>query len=319
MFQLVYLTFTAPRTDSSAFAAYQNQVGSFLANKDANPNSVFSDTISVTMAQKHHRARPLTVETFKEVDLQKAMAFYRSRFADASDFTFVFVGSFDVDSMKPLVERYLGGLPSTGRKETWKDIGVTPPKGVIEKTVRKGVEPKATTLMLFTGTIEPTRQERFALSMMGELLQIKLREQLREQLGGTYTVGVGASASRVPRPEYTVQVSYQSAPDRVGQLGKAVFEQIESLKTAGPSEADVAKIKEAQIRSRETNLKLNAYWLGQLASRAEADEPLSDILTYEQMVNALTPKMIQDAARKYLNTENYARFILLPENAPSKM
>ena len=319
MLQLVYLNFTAPRADSVAFAAFQNQMTAALANRNASPSAVFGDTINTTMAQQHFRARPPSAELFREIDLQKAIAFYRDRFADASDFTFVFVGNFNVDSMKPLVERYIGGLPSMARKETWKDVGVAPPKGVVEKTVRKGVEPKATTVMMFTGVIDPTRQERFALTMMAELLQIKLREQLREQLGGTYTVGVGASAAKMPRPQYTVQVSYESAPDRVGQLGKAVFDQIEALKATGPSEADVAKIKEAQIRGRETNMKQNAYWLGQLASRAEQGEPLSDILTYEQLVNALTPKMVQDAAKKYLNTQNYARFILLPENAPNKM
>jgi zinc protease len=220
--------------------------------------------------------------------------------------------------MKPLVERYLGGLPSTGRKETFKDVGITPPKGVVEKTVRKGVEPKAQTVMFFTGPFQTSREERFTLSMLGQLLEIKLREELREQLGGTYSVGVSASSSRQPRQQYTITVQYGSAPDRVDQLSKAVFAQIDSIKAKGPSASDVAKIKEAQLRDRETSVKQNAYWLGQIASRAELGDDLGEILTTEQLINSLTPKMIQDAAKKYLNTSNYARFIHVPETA-SKM
>ena len=121
MFQLIYLDFTAPRRDTAVFVALKNQVAPYLENRGSSPDEVFSDTVQVTMSQHHFRARPLTALTFGEVSLDKAFAFYNDRYADASDFTFVFVGNIDTLTLKPLVEKYLGGLPSTGRKETFRD------------------------------------------------------------------------------------------------------------------------------------------------------------------------------------------------------
>jgi zinc protease len=147
MFQLVYLDFTAPRFDPDAYQAFKAQADQYLANKSSDPDAVFADTVSVTMAQHAFRARPLTAQTFAEVDPQKALAFYKNRFADASDFTFIIVGNVDTVGLKPLVTKYLASLPSLNRKETFKDNGITPPKGVVERVVHKGIEPKANTVI----------------------------------------------------------------------------------------------------------------------------------------------------------------------------
>ncbi|MEO6877472.1 MAG: insulinase family protein, partial [Gemmatimonadaceae bacterium] len=176
MFQLIYLDFTAPRLDTSAFQAFKNQVGPFLANRGSDPDQVFADTVSWTMAQHNVRARPLSPATFAEVNPQKAFEFYKNRFADASDFTFVFVGNVDTVALKPLVEKYLGGLPSTHRKESFRDVGIEPPTGIVDKLVRKGVEQKANTLIDFTGACTYTPESRFAMRAMIELFQIKLNE-----------------------------------------------------------------------------------------------------------------------------------------------
>src|SRR6185503_8790476 len=179
MFQLIYLNFTAPRLDLPVWEAMKNQFGPYLANRGVDPDEVFNDTVQVTMAQHNRRARPLTPAVFAEVDPQKALTFYKDRFADASDFTFLFVGNVDTVSLKPLVEKYIASLPSTGRKETFRDNGGSPPKGIVEKIVRKGVEPKANTLILFTGQCTYEPQTRFALRALSELVQIKLNESLR--------------------------------------------------------------------------------------------------------------------------------------------
>jgi zinc protease len=156
MFQLAYLYFTAPRRDSSAFVAFTTNVKASLANRGLSPQAAFLDTLQVTLAQHHPRSRPITAERVDEIKLGPALAFYRDRFADASDFTFVFVGNFSPDSLKPLVERYLGSLPTTHRKETWRDRGIVPPKGVVTREVRRGIEPKSETRIVFTGPFEYT-------------------------------------------------------------------------------------------------------------------------------------------------------------------
>jgi zinc protease len=315
LFQLIYLEFTAPRLDTAAFEAFKNQVGPFLANRGSDPDQVFSDTVSWTMTQHAYRARPISAATFAEVNPEKAFAFYKNRFADASDFTFVFVGNVDSTALKPLVEKYLASLPSIGRTETFRDNGGAPPKGVVEKVVHKGVEPKANTIIDFTGACRSSPESRFAIRALVELFQIKLTETLREQLGGTYSPGVSGSCSRVPRQEYSIEVQFNSAPDNVEKLTKSVFALIDSIKATPPTQADVDKVKEEFLRAQEVNLKQNSYWLGNIIGREQGGEdPAGLVGPYEVMIKGLTPAQIQEAAKTYLNTANYARFVLLPEN-----
>ena len=182
------------------------------------------------------------------------------------------------------------------------------------KVVRKGVEPKATTLLMFTGPFTYTPSNRFSLAALTELFQIKLTETLREQLGGTYSPSVTGGMTRAPRREYVVQVSYGSSPDNVEMLTKTVFAMIDSVKANGASAKDVEKVKEQMLRTREVQLKQNAYWLTNIAARDQAGEDLAGLLgAYDAMVRGLTSEQIRQAARTYLNTKNYARFVLLPE------
>ena len=314
LFQLIHLQFTAPRLDSTAFRAFSNQVLPQLENRGSSPEEVFGDTVQVTMSQGHVRGRPITPAVFREVDIAKSYAFFRNRFADAGDFTFLFVGNVSTDSLKPLVEKYLATLPSTGRKETWKPVTPTMPRGVISKTVRKGTEPKATTIMAFTGPFVYTPENRFLFRALTDVFQIKLNETLREQLGGTYSPSVGGAPTRVPHAEYMLRVDFESSPENVETLTRTVLALIDTLKAKGPSAADVEKVREQLIRTRETDLKTNGYWAGNIASRDQAGEDVAGLLEpYDRMIRNLTAAQVQQAARLYFDTRNYARFVLLPE------
>jgi len=313
LFQLIYLTFTASRRDSSAFLAFTQNTKAALANRGASPAAAFQDTLRVTLTQHHPRALPMTSGRVDEVRLDEAMALYRDRFSDASDFTFVFVGNFAPDSLRTLVQRYLGGLPALKRKETWRDVGIRPPRGVVERTVRKGIEPKSQTQLVFTGPFRFTPEERHALRSMADVLSIRLREQLREALGGTYGVSVNASPSRIPREECSVSIGFGSAPDRVEELTREVFAQIDTLKTLGPQEKDLAKVREAQARALEVNLKQNGYWLSQLAFYDQNGEDPHHILSARTLTDRLSAEAVRDAARRYLDGKNYVRVTLYPE------
>jgi zinc protease len=315
LFQLTHLYFAAPRLDTAAMQAFRNQVGPFIANRGSDPNQVFRDTVQVTMGQHSFRSRPVTAATFAEVNADRALAFYRDRYADAGNFTFVFVGNVDTTTLKPLVEKYLASLPATGRKETWRDVSAAPPKGVIVRTVRKGIEPKASTLMIFSGPFTYTPENRSSLRALVDYLQIKLNETLREKLGGTYSPNVAGGGSRTPRQEYGIQISYNSSPENVEMLSQSVMALIDTLKRVPPSTADVEKVQAQALRSREVSLKQNGYWLSQIVGRDQAGEDLAGVLD-DSAIRALSPAQIQAAARQYLDVNNYARFVLLPEEKP---
>ena len=197
MFQLIYLRFTQPRADKDIFQYRPLRPGR-RSPTSGGAGVSFAETLTSILGQNHPRRRITTAADIDQWNLDKSLAFYKDRFADASDFTFVFVGSFDPATLKPLVERYLGGLPSTNRKETWKDVGARPPSGVIEKTVEKGIEPKSQTAIVYSGPFQYDPVHRITMSSMAAILQRRLLDSIREELGGTYSITVdpGTTGSR---------------------------------------------------------------------------------------------------------------------------
>ena len=313
MMELVYLYFTAPRLDTALVNTFLGRYRGVLANRSASPDAAFSDTLQVTMSQHAEREQPVSLALLDRIDPVRSYDFYKERFADASGFTFVFVGNFKPDSIKPLIEKWIGGLPSTGKRETWRDTGIRPPSGVIERVVKKGTEPKARTALIFTGPFEYTRQNRYHLSALGELLNIKLREALRENLGGTYGVSVSPGASKDPRPAYRFTIGFGAAPERLEALTTAALAQIDSVKRFGVTPDYVTKVKEAAFRSREVALKQNDYWLSQIAAFDQNGWPLEQIPDGDKLIGALTAADLQKAAAQYLRTDNYVRVSLYPE------
>ena len=315
MFQLIYLKFMSPRADSSAFLALLDRYRGALQNRSLSPQAAFQDTVSVTMSQNYFRSRPWTLEMLKELDLQRSLEIYKDRFADASDFTFIFVGNFEPEKIRPLVETYLGGLPALIRNETPRNVAPKPPVGIVEKTVMRGQEPKSQTLIRFTGEFDwQDRLHRYRFDAMVGVLRIKLREVLREDEGGTYGVGVRGSRWKHPEPRYSVSVNFGCAPERLEELTQLVFTQIDSLKQAPVDQSYADKVTEMDLRRRETNYKENNYWRGALHSAYEDNHDPLDILTYDdEVIRKLKVEDIQGAAKQYFNMENYARFILSPE------
>jgi zinc protease len=242
------------------------------------------------------------------------MAFYKDRFADASDFTFVFVGSFDLATMKPLVERYLGSLPSLRRKEAGRDVGIHPPTGVVEKTVTKGREPRSQVGIVFTGPFKNTRQERLVVRTLADTLEGSLQRVLREDLGGTYGVSVEPDYTYKPTAEYRLTISFACDPTRTNDLVKALFSVIDDFKEDGPSSGQLADVRAALLRDLETDSTQNGFVLRQLANAYEYDEEIPDLAKTRESYDQLTPAVIRDAARTYLDTNRYVKVVLVPES-----
>ena len=316
MFQLVWLQFTSPRVDTAAYKAFTNQMKAVMSNQRNQPSSVFSDTVTLTMAQHHPRVRLFSPELLDSVDLVRADAIYKERFGDAGDFTFFLVGSFAPDSVRAFVERYVASLPSAGRKEKAVDRGVRPPPGVVTKIVHKGIEPKANTRLYFSSPCAYSFEHRVVLDGLRELLDIRLREVLREDKSGTYGVGVSASCNYIPYERASVQISFGSAPERVDELTKAVFDVLDSVKAGIVSDSNLAKIKEIALRAHETELKENESWLSAMADADGDGRDQRDFLRTPEIVKRITKEQLRDAARTYLRREQVAHFTLLPEDQP---
>jgi zinc protease len=295
-----------------------SQFEALLKNLGANPQQVFNDTVQVTLANGHPRVKPLSAEMLKELDLQKMMAFYRDRFGDAGDFTFLFVGNVNVDTLKPLVEQWVASLPTKGRKETFRDVGPRHFTGQIDKTVKKGMAPQANTLVILAGDTPWTRAEAHAIESLGDLLEMRLNERLRENLGGTYSVGVNAGMSRRPKEEWNVMVQFGSAPDKAEMMYKAVLAEFDSLRRVPPTASEIDRVREQQRRAQESAKTQNGWWMSALQSRLEYGDPFATINERDALIASLSAEKLHAAAKKFLDETNRARFVLLPESGPMK-
>ncbi|HEX3186956.1 MAG TPA: insulinase family protein [Pyrinomonadaceae bacterium] len=313
MFQLIYLRFTQPRADADAFAVQATQMKTLLANQTVVPEYEFYNELTKALYQNHPRRQRPTPATVDQWNLDKSLAFYKDRFADASDFTFYFVGSFEPETLKPFVERYLASLPSLKRKETWKDVGVKYAPGVVVKRVEKGIEPKSLSMIVFDGPFDFNQGNRVALRAMAEILEMRLLQELREELGGTYSVSVNDSYQKYPRQEYSISIQFGSSPDRTDDLIKRVFEEIEKFKTEGPSVKQLTDEKEALLREFETSSTQNGYLLNQIASRYFHGDDPAGIWLLPEFYKKLDADAIKEAAKTYLNTSSYVKVSLFPE------
>ncbi len=313
MFQLLYLRFTEPRFEQEAFESLMAKLRIAIENRLSRPGTVYQDKLGEVLSRGHPRRRPLSEELLAEIDPQRALAIYRERFADAGDFTFVFVGNFEPAALESLVRTYLGGLPAAGREETWRDIGVRRPEEVVRFEVERGLEPKSQVSLSFSGEAAVSRAARHEISALARVLEIRLRELLREDLGATYGVSVGGGLSEKPVERYTFSVGFGCDPGRVDALVETVFAELEKVKAEGLSEEDLAKVQEAQRRKRELDLKENGFWLRVLESYYSRDLDPRLILAFDELQAGVSVESLQEAARRYLNMERYVLGVLKPE------
>ncbi len=312
MFQLVHLRMTAPRKDTTAFGVWKTNQSEQLETRMRVPETKYAIESQEAMYRNNPRRKAATPADIAKVDLDKAVAFYKDRFGDATDFTFVLVGAFEVDKIKPMVETYLASLPAKGRKEKEKDLAIKRAPGVVKKTWSLGSEPKARVAISFHGDEAWSRDKDRDMFILGEVLGMRLREVLREDMGGVYGVGVGGSITRVPRQARSFGIQFGCAPDAVDSLIAASMDEAAALGTRGIDDAYLAKIKQQFLRDRETQLKTNGFWVGWLASSARYKDDPTIILDTSGMVGRMTSDNVKAAAKKYLSRKQYFQSVLLP-------
>jgi zinc protease len=312
MFQLTYLRFTAPRKDDDAFAAWQTRTMDYAQNRLLQPERAFFEDVTSYVSQKHPRRAPVSPEVVKKVSLDKALEIYKQRFADASGFTFVIVGNVDLTTLKPMVETYLASLPSTHKKETWKDVGVHFPHGANKLDVTGGTEPKSYVMYARHAPQKWSKDTARDLDVLEMLLSIRLREILREDLSGVYGVDVWTEITRRPRQERTFGVFFSCNPDNVDKLTTAVVDAVKAVQKDGLGDEYLEKVKEQITRAHQTNLRDNKYWMRRLSDAWRYGDDPKEILTVDPLLARVTADNVKAAAKKYLDSKDSVLAVLRP-------
>jgi zinc protease len=311
--QLLYQTFTAPGDDPDAFALLKRQLDAMLANRGRSPGQVFGEKLSQINSSNHYTSQPLTTERLATLDRAKMMTFYRQRFANAADFTFFMVGAFKVDEAIPLLAQYIGSLPSAGSKSSeFRDVGIKFPATTEKAKVEAGREPRGQTVISFFADPPSDPREQEKLIAATTVLETTLRDVLREELGQTYTVSVGLAQALPQRGGGHVEVRFGAAPENLESMTARVMKEIKRLQDEGPSSDLTDKAKENARRGYETALKTNDYWLGRLQSVHMLGRDPAEILTRNERIDAVTPKVLQDVFKQYFPSDRSTVVTLVP-------
>lgn len=299
-------------TDKALFDNIISKGRPGLESRYSEPKNIFSDTVGRIMSGYSPRFQVPSVQLLEGLNLERMLAIYKERFANAGDFTFVFTGSFDREKIRPLLERYLASLPAKGEHEKAMDHHAYPPKGRIEKSVFKGKEDRATVQMVYAGDFDYSRSDAVAMSALGSVLQLRITERLRMLESGVYSPSVNAGAAKFPS-RYSVSIGFGCAPSRVSDLIAAAEQEVGRLRQEGPTAEELQKFAIAQQLGWEAGIKQNGFWLNSVAARIQNGEDLNELLTTPELVKSVTPEMVKTVAQKYLNKDNVMLFKLMPE------
>jgi len=277
------------------------------------PQAIFADTLSKIVSKNSARVITIPSESqFDQLSLDRLIEIYKDRFADGSDFRYIMVGNFRVEEVLPLLEKYIGGLPSIKRKETWKDVTPGFPDGLLVVEVPKNSEPQSSVAMVWKGDFKWNEKHRFGFTMLMNILSIKLRESMREDQGGVYGVSINGSPSKYPESKYSITSTWGCSPENINKLSQTVLDEMIKIKNEGPSEVDMNKVKETLIRERETRIKENGFWISVLQNHFLYGNRLFSQEDYETIVKSISKDDIKAVANKYLNTESYVQVALTP-------
>lgn len=313
MLQLTYLYFTQPRKSTDDFNSFMSKQKSSVEHILDNPGAYFIDTFQNLIFNNNIRRGITTSDKLDKVDFEKSFQIYQERFKDASDFTFVFVGNFDVEKIKPLLETYLGGLPSNSQKETWKDPNIKKKTGIVNTKIKMGQTQKNLVGIHFHGQSTWSEEEYFTFNAMLKILDIQLREALREDKGGVYGVAVNGQFTERPKNAYGINIQFNTDPTRSDELIKTVYQNIDSLKSSLTSGEKIKKVQETLRRERETDLKENGFWANTITYFDEYGKDISTLENYTKFIDGINSQKIKDAFNKYLNMNNYIEVVLEPE------
>lgn len=315
LFQQVYLYFTAPRRDSDIFQSYRQRLQDALQNRRSDPQVLLSDTVTKLLFDDHPRRQPYTAERVAAISEEQVYRIFAERFASPEDFTFTFVGNVDPQELKRLAARYLGSDGANGSEsESWIDREVRYTESDIREEIRAGIAEKSSVSRIYAGSYDWSLQNNSSLQSLQQLLEIRLREKVREEAGGTYGVGVSVSTTRYPVERYTLSIRFNCDPERVEELNSIIDKELAALAERPVDSSYIAKVRSIRAKSLEEALRTNSFWRDKLESIRLYDLEPRSALAVHRRIEATSAESLRQAVRTYINAATTVEAVLYPDN-----
>ncbi len=308
--QLIYLSYTDVRKDDEAFDSFITRMRAQLVNMESLPMIAFQDSLSKTLFNNNPYVNRLTSKMLDQINYDRALQIIKERFANAADFTFVFVGNIDPATVKPLVETYIGSLPANkAKKEDWKNLNNVPVRGVISKQFDKEMQtPKSTVYKIYSGKIPYTVENKIMADITKQIFDQVFTRTIREDEGGTYGVGVSMSVTYYPEEFFVFLYGFDTDVAIKDRLIARAQKEIENVMKNGVEKTDFAKVIEYMQKNYTQNLRENNYWLSVLTNRYFLGKDMHS--TFEATLKSMTPEKIDNFIKTALTQGNEVEIIM---------
>ena len=314
MMQLLYLRFARPNYNREAFDALLGRFSAMIAAQQKDPRKMMGDSLSLNMTGYHPRTFVLTPESIKKVRFEDVNHIYETAFDDASAFTFFITGNIEESVAREMASRYIGSLPSKNLSETWKDLGVRQPEGIVRKEIPIPMAvPKATVVISYSAEAKYVPKNYLAMDVLKGILDLVYTEKVREAEGGTYGVSVNASSQLRPVAKSVLMVAFECDPQRADELKSIIYRELESISKNGPSRENLDKTVSNLLKTREEALLHNSYWANTIRSYYLTGIDNNAAVNYNEILNGMTEKTIQKLVKKYLAKADLMELVFVPD------
>lgn len=315
LLELTYAIMTNPAIDATEYDATVSALAGVLANMESNPQYVFQNKIYEALYSSP-RVRNLTPEVLNGASREQMVEIYKTQLANAADFTFVFVGNVDPETLRPLVEQYIATLPSdpaaatAGMPAFREDMMMKGGKGVDTYTTAMET-PQTWVYIEEWGNLPYTLKNKMMSSITGQILTNRLLESVREREGAVYSIGASGNMSRVSPQNTTLMSAFPMTPDKRDLVLGIIETEFDNMgKDIKPEE--LQKIQEYMAKSYKENLEQNNYWLGAIGGTARNGVDLSQ--NYIETLNGITPADVAAFVKSLNDQGNYRVVLLEPAN-----
>ena len=314
LLQLLYLSFESPRFDKEAYRAEFAKWKDYVENKKVDNGAAIKDSVVLANTNYSDRTLLYNKDYLADLNFNKAVDIYKDRFSDASDFTFIFVGNIDIKEHLPLIQKYIGNITSTNRKESFVDNIDGPAKGKTSTVFERNMAvPKTTVYYSLKGKIDYNLKNKIMVSMISQLLSKRYMVTIREEEGGSYGVGVNQSVLKMPRERFSIAINFDCNPEKRDRLIEIVRDEITKITTKSCEATDLIEIKNNFLKSRDEAELQDSFWMSTLYSNQMKGARIINKEEYKKIVNNIDAKSIKKLAKQIFKKADIVEVIMNPK------
>ena len=305
-----------PGLRSEMLSRWQTILPPYLVQLDATPQAVARAQVARLVADGNPRFGIPSEADLAGVSLDAARRLITPQFA-AAPIEISIVGDFDADAVIAAVAETFGALPPRAATlDEWESERLA--RFTADRSERvlthAGAPDQALAMTIWPTTDDDDAQEEATMQLLASVVRLEMLERIREELGASYSPGASSSMSHIYRDFGTFSTSIVVAPEQADEVF-AVVDAITGEFREGPISADLLERARAPLLEKiALSRRENGWWLRAIDEAQLRAERLDRVRSYEDRIRAVTPAMLQETTRRYLDPDEALRIRILHES-----